>query len=113
MTATPPVPGPPPQPGTAVPHPVAGPVPYPVPGPWPQPAPRTDGLAVASLVLALCGFTVVAVALGHLALHRLRRTGERGYGLAVTGLVLGYTTLAALVVVVVAVAGTVWWGVQQ
>ncbi|QHT56819.1 DUF4190 domain-containing protein [Cellulomonas sp. H30R-01] len=76
------------------------------------PVPRTSGLAVASLVLALCGFGLLPVVLGHLALRRIRQTGERGSGLAVAGLVLGYTTLALVVVVLLVVAGSVWWGVQ-
>lgn len=76
------------------------------------PAPPTSGLAVASLVLALCGFGLLPVVLGHFALRRIRQTGERGYGLAVAGLVLGYATVALLVVVLLVVAGSVWWGVQ-
>ncbi len=57
-------------------------------------SPRLSMLAFASLV---CGIiwvfgigSVCAVILGHLALRRLRRTGQAGRALAVVGLVLGY-----------------------
>lgn len=60
---------------------------------------RTSGLAIASLVCGICqlGFplpiSVVAIFLGHAARRRIRQTGERGDGLAVAGLVLGYLGL--------------------
>jgi hypothetical protein len=57
-------------------------------------SPRLSMLAFASLV---CGIiwvlgigSVCAVILGHLALRRVRRTGQAGRALAVAGLVLGY-----------------------
>lgn len=50
---------------------------------------RTNSLAIAALV---CGFvfTPLAIVFGHISLGQIRRTGERGHGLAVLGLVLGY-----------------------
>ncbi|MFB7287938.1 DUF4190 domain-containing protein, partial [Actinacidiphila glaucinigra] len=87
------------------------PPPYP---PYPhQPAPPNalapasrraplNGLAVAALVTGvLCMVPVVGVVLGAIALVQIRRTGERGKGMAVTGLVLSSvgTLLCALVLV--------------
>jgi hypothetical protein len=43
------------------------------------------------------------VALGHLALPQIRRTGERGRGAAIAGLVIGYTMCVVLI------AALVWW----
>jgi Domain of unknown function (DUF4190)/Domain of unknown function (DUF1707) len=76
----------------------------PVPDAPPSPPPviarqRTSGLAIASLVCGICqiGFPVptglVAIFLGHAARRRIRRTGERGDGLALAGLILGYLGL--------------------
>ncbi|MFE4519806.1 DUF4190 domain-containing protein [Kitasatospora sp. NPDC056783] len=66
-----------------------GPVPAPgMPFAAPGPAP-TSGLAVASLVTGLLLVAPVALVLGIVALVRINRRGERGSGLAVTGLVLG------------------------
>ncbi len=64
----------------------------PYPYQLPVPPPRTNGCAMAALVFGIlplfCG--IPAVILGHTARSQIRRTGERGIGLATTGLVLGY-----------------------
>jgi uncharacterized membrane protein len=78
--------------------------PMPVHQQWPPPSRRTNGSAVAALV---CGLTVMfygltaipAVILGHKARAEIRRTGEEGDGMAVTGLVFGYLALAFWLVV--------------
>lgn len=54
-----------------------------------QQQPPLNTLAVISFVSAFF-VSLVAVVLGHLALGRIKRTGERGRGLAIAGLVLGY-----------------------
>ncbi|UVJ40578.1 thioredoxin domain-containing protein [Arthrobacter sp. CJ23] len=90
-----------------------GPSPWPPPptraserqsSPWPDPwqayppppslPPRTEPLAIASLV---CSFFIclLGIVFGHIALSRIRRSGDGGRGLAVAGLVIGYTALAA------------------
>ncbi|MBT3165377.1 DUF1707 and DUF4190 domain-containing protein [Streptomyces sp. Vc74B-19] len=66
----------------------------------PRPQPRTNGKALASMVCGvLCVATggvtgLPAVILGHMAQSEIRRTGESGDGLALTGLVLGWLSLA-------------------
>jgi hypothetical protein len=73
-------------------------------------AETTNGLAVASLVCGLMevftlGITAIpAVILGHVARGQIRRTGERGDGLATTGLVLGWLGIAFFLLIVVGVA---------
>jgi hypothetical protein len=77
---------------------------------------RTNGLAVASFVCGLLQLffgltTIPAVVLGHVARKQIRQTGERGDGLAVAGLVLGWLGVAmfalfAVLVVVTSVAAT-------
>ena len=82
-------------PAPAFPPPFRG---YPAAAPLPY---RTSGLAVASLLLALGGactgmLALPAVALGHLALVRMRRDPFlRGRWVARAGLVIGYGTLAS------------------
>jgi Domain of unknown function (DUF1707)/Domain of unknown function (DUF4190) len=70
---------------------------------WPGAPSRTNALAIASLV---CGIgqiflgplsTFPAIVLGHMAHREIRRTGENGKGMATTGLVLGWTGFALLV----------------
>jgi Domain of unknown function (DUF4190)/Domain of unknown function (DUF1707) len=87
----------------------------PWPGPLAQPVPvqgrpqPTNGMAVASLVCGLMqvfslGITAIpAVILGHMARGQIRRTGERGDGMATAGLVLGWLGIAFLVLFVVGV----------
>jgi hypothetical protein len=72
-------------------------------------APRTSSLAISSLVLGIlsliglcvCGISLLtspaAIATGHLALARIRRSAGRlaGQGYAMTGLVCGYVFLLA------------------
>jgi len=73
---------------------------------------RTNGLAIASLVLGiLCVYwitSILAVIFGHIALSQIKRSNgtQTGRGLAIAGLVLGYVWLALLVVFIVAIATT-------
>lgn len=85
--------------------------PVPVPH-WPPPvvpAPRTNPLAIASLVCGLAqpftgGLTMIpAVVLGHVAHSQIRRSGERGGALATVGLVLGWIGISVVVLLIVAV----------
>ena len=78
-------------------------------GKWypPQPpAPSTNTMAVASLVCGLVGLamfnfvpgavvSILAVVFGHVALCQIgqARTPQRGRGMAVAGLALGYMTI--------------------
>lgn len=73
--------------------------------PYPPPA-RTNGLAVAALVCGIATFVVgltfvPAIICGHLARRQIRRTGERGDGMALGGLILGYVGGALIIVGVV------------
>ncbi|MGX9788740.1 DUF4190 domain-containing protein [Mycobacterium sp. MMS18-G62] len=67
-----------------------------------QTNPRTNSLAVVALVLGFV-FPLLAIPTGHIARAQILRTGERGDGLALAGLVLGYLGLIAVVVAVIGV----------
>ncbi|MFH5880280.1 thioredoxin domain-containing protein [Arthrobacter sp. NA-172] len=60
---------------------------------YPPPHRRTEPLAIASLVCSF-GISLLGVVFGHIALSRIRRSGDGGRGLAIAGLVLGYTGIA-------------------
>ena len=63
-------------------------------------APRpTNGLAIATLILGICGFALIPVVMGHIALRQIRERGDGGAGLAIAGLILGYIALAGYVVI--------------
>lgn len=63
----------------------------------PAPPTKTNGLAVASLVLGLTGFitcgltSILAVVFGHVALGQIRRDRTDGHGMALAGVILGWT----------------------
>lgn len=63
---------------------------------------RTNTLAIVALILGLLG-GLLAIPVGHTSLNQIRRTGERGRGMALAGTVLGYVWLAALVALLVVV----------
>ncbi|MBO9717700.1 MAG: DUF4190 domain-containing protein [Pseudoxanthomonas sp.] len=82
---------------------------------------QTSPLAITSLVSGILGWTllpfigtIVAIITGHMARSEIRRSNGRleGDGLAVAGLVLGWTSVALLViglVVVFAFLGGLAW----
>ena len=69
-------------------------------------------MAIASMIFGLMEFFTVgltaipAVVLGHKARRQIRLTGERGSGMATTGLVLGWAAIGlfALLIVVAVLA---------
>ena len=64
-------------------------------------APRTNGLAVTSLVASILAFSLIGVICGHIALRQIRERGEAGENIAIAGLVLGYLELTGIVILVV------------
>jgi hypothetical protein len=74
------------------------------------PAPPTSGLAIGAMICGIAeiftlGFAAIpAVILGHLARAQIKRTGERGDGMAIAGLVLGYLGIAGWMLVILAIA---------
>ena len=87
------------------PPPAVAPPPY-LPAParptFVAPSPSTNGFAIASVVCAVAWFmwigSILAVIFGHVALRQIKagNGAQRGRGLAVTGLVLGYLGLAVV-----------------
>jgi len=86
-----------------------------LPGPAPSAVPYqytryavakpANSMAVASMVLGLAtplfGLTAIpAVILGHKARRQIRYTGERGNGMAMTGLVIGWAAIGLFVLLV-------------
>ena len=61
-----------------------------------------NAASVVAVVLSLVWFwglaSLTAVIVGHVSLRQISRRGERGRGLAVTGLVIGYLGLALTIV---------------
>ncbi|MET0589547.1 MAG: DUF4190 domain-containing protein [Naasia sp.] len=63
----------------------------------PQSTAPFNVLSIVAFVLSLVGFNIIAVVLGHIAMSQLKRSGERGRGFAIAALVIGYVSIAAIV----------------
>lgn len=74
-------------------------------------AQRTNGLAIASLVLGLVWVywigSILAIIFGHVALSQIKKSGstQGGRGMAIAGLVLGYVSI------VLSILFFVWLGI--
>jgi hypothetical protein len=82
-------------------------------------APRTNPLAIVSLVLSLVGILtwitgIGGVITGHIALSQIKRTGEGGRGMALAGVIVGYVFTALMVLYILFLvfmfAGFGLWG---
>ena len=82
--------------------------------PYNSPAP-VNGLAIAALVLGiLCFLPLVGLVLGFFALAQIRRTGERGKGMAVAGMILsGIGTAILALALATGGAAEFWEGFQE
>jgi hypothetical protein len=84
------------------------PSPVPVRPTFVAPTPATNGFAIASLVCSVIWFgwlgSFLAVIFGHVALRQIRETGgvQRGRGLAIAGLIIGYFAIVTVFAVFLA-----------
>lgn len=70
------------------------------------PARKTNGLAVASMILSIVGFlwilpfvgSLAGAIMGHISLNQIKRSGEGGRGMALAGIIVGWAGLALLVI---------------
>ncbi|MEU5785660.1 DUF4190 domain-containing protein [Micromonospora lupini] len=78
----------------------------PHPGYGYPPPPKTNGLAIAALVLALAGLTTCGITgpigaiLGHVAQKQIRASGEGGEGMAKAGIIVGWIVTALMVLLI-------------
>jgi len=129
MTDVPPAPQPPEQPAQPVPQPAAaqpaanpyaqpsstpygqaGGAPYGSPAYAGAPQEKTNVLAIVALSLGIAGLTILpllgsigGIITGHMSLGQIKRTGEKGRALGLTGLILGYVGLAVGVLLIILV----------
>ena len=73
------------------PTPPAAPTPPPAYAQQPYAAgPKTNVLAIVSLIASVIGFSILGVIFGHIALVQIKQRQEGGHVLALIGLILGY-----------------------
>ncbi len=87
--------GPPPPPGSGGPGPYGQPYGYPY-----APPQRTNGMAIASMVLGILWLywigSILALVFGYVAKKQIRERGETGGGMATAGIVLGWVGVGFL-----------------
>ena len=98
----------PPPASTPEPTPAATPAPAPAPpAPAPAaaaaPAPATgekwNVLSIVAFVIVFLGFSLISIILGFIGLNQIKKTGERGRGLAIWAIVLGFVTIIIGIIV--------------
>ncbi|MFI6261918.1 DUF4190 domain-containing protein [Micromonospora sp. NPDC051006] len=82
------------------------------------PPQKTNGLAIAALVLSLIGLTSCITApigaiLGHMAQKQIRVTGEGGEGMAKAAIIVGWILTALLVLVILFYAAAIIFAITQ
>ncbi|WP_199545715.1 DUF4190 domain-containing protein [Streptomyces sp. N35] len=77
--------------------------------PYPA-APRTSGFAIAALVTCVLCFLPLGLVFGLVALRQIKKTGQSGKGLAVSGLVVNSVTLLLTLLFFVSGAASEFWG---
>lgn len=60
-------------------------------------APTTNILAIIALIAAFI-VPLGGIIMGHISLRQIKRTGERGHGLALAGTIVGYVLTVAYLV---------------
>ncbi|WP_166784637.1 MULTISPECIES: DUF4190 domain-containing protein [unclassified Cryobacterium] len=74
---------------------------YPQPYAPQGPSEKYNVLSIVSLVTSVLGISLVGIITGHIGLSQIGKTGEKGRGLAIAGLIVGYAGLAAQLLAVV------------
>ena len=63
---------------------------------------RTNGFAIASLVLGILGVVLLGLIFGYIALSQIKRSGgtQGGRGMALAGVILSWAWLALVIILV-------------
>jgi hypothetical protein len=78
----------------------------------PVAAEKYNVLAIVSLISAFF-VSLVAIITGHIALSQIKKTGEKGRGLALAGTILGYVGFVAGIIVVIAYIALIAAGISD
>jgi hypothetical protein len=63
--------------------------------------PKTNTLAIVSLVLSLVGVGIGGIITGHIALNQIKLSGESGRGLALAGTIIGYVAVGLGIILII------------
>jgi hypothetical protein len=57
-------------------------------------------MSIVAFIAAIF-FPIAGVVCGHISLHQMKRTGQRGRGLALAAVILGYVSIGVFLLVIV------------
>jgi len=80
--------------------------PSPVPAQQSAPTEKWNVLSIVAFVLSLVGFNIIAIVLGFIGLSQVKKTGERGRGLALAAVIIGFVSIVIGIIVFIAVFAT-------
>ena len=76
----------------SAPAPAPAPLP-PQPSAAPAPAEKWNVLSIIAFIIVFFGFSLISIILGFIGLNQIKKTGERGRGLAIWAIVLGFVSI--------------------
>ena len=82
------------------------PAPAPVPAPS-APAEKWNVLSIVGFVLSILGFNIVAIVLGFIGLSQVKKTGERGRGLAIAAIIIGFASIVLGIILFIVFASVI------
>ncbi|WP_018351528.1 DUF4190 domain-containing protein [Longispora albida] len=98
-------------------QPVSG-QPYPPYGYYAAP-PRTNGLAIASMIVSIVAIAfcaglpgIVGAIMGHVAKRQVKERGEQGDGFALAGIIIGWISFGIFLLIVVVYAVLIYIGIN-
>ncbi|HVL61701.1 MAG TPA: DUF4190 domain-containing protein [Microbacterium sp.] len=83
----------------SAPPPAPAPQPTPTPAPAPGATEKWNVLSIVAFVIVFFGFSLVSIILGFIGLSQVKKTGERGRGLALWAIVLGFVSIIIGIIV--------------
>jgi len=72
----------------------------PAAAPAPAPAEKWNVLSIIAFIIVFFGFSLISIILGFIGLNQIKKTGERGRGLALWAIILGFVSI---------VIGIIFW----
>ena len=91
----------------SAPPPVPAPQPASSPAPAAAPAEKWNVLSIIGFVIVFFGFSLISIILGFIGLNQIKKTGERGRGLALWAIILGFLSIVIGIIVWIAVFATI------
>lgn len=82
---------------------------------------KTNVLAIVSMIASIVGFvwilpfigSLAGIIMGHISLSQIKRTGDKGRGMALAGVIVGYVGLALVILGTILIFGFIAWAAQQ